>query len=671
MATGNGTSNSGNLTVAGSNITANDVTLAAANQVNLQHTTNTDTTTSSNSSSGSSLGVGVVFGASGNGLEVSASASSAHGNGNSTAITQSNTHVTGANSVSITSGGDTNVIGAVVSGKQVTANVGGNLNVQSVQDTTVSAAHQSSAGGGFTISQGGGSFSFSDSHGNANGNYAGVPEQSGIQAGSGGFDVAVKGNTNLTGAYIGSTAAPDKNSLTTGTLTTSDIQDHSDYSASSSGFSAGAGVGVTGTARGPGSVSGAGGVTPMISQSDSGSQSATTKSGISSGTINITDSTHQTQALNTVNRDASNLNGMVSTTPNVQNLLTQQADLMNAASAAGQVVAQSIGAYADEKEKAAQASGDATAVAAWTEGGSSRALLQAAGGALIGGLGGGGALSAVGGAAGAGATSLLAGQLNSLEAGVASATGSNLLGNIAGNIVAGVGGALIGGSSDAAMASNVELYNQEADPLAQKRKKDMELAMAASGCSAISSTTCNPSIATTIINAKGANAEIALSNMQAAAPYVAGTLGVMALGPEALTTAATIGVVDYTGDVASYMLHLSTDQPNLAKSYATGVVGGLFVPFAVADKTIGTMSKAGVVAAGSYNAVVNGTAAFGTAAITNQSNPDLSGGVAAGTTTAGYVAQAIFPGPTGIYANKIIQDAAGIIQNIIQKSMGK
>lgn len=97
-----------------------------------------------------------------------------------------------------------------VRGKSVstTAGVSGLrvLNIASVQDTSQSAAHQESSGGGFSISQGGGSASFSTSHGNANGSYAGVNEQSGIHAGSDGFDVNVKGSTNLHGAYIASDA---------------------------------------------------------------------------------------------------------------------------------------------------------------------------------------------------------------------------------------------------------------------------------------------------------------------------------------------------------------------------------------------------------------------------------------------------------------------------------
>lgn len=474
IATGNGTPKDGNITIAGSNVNAANVALIANNQVNLVNTTDTDKTQSSNSSSGSSVGVSIGT----NGIGVSASMQRAHGDGNSDAAIQNNTHINASQTATIVSGGDTNVIGANVNANKVVADVGGNLNVASVQDTTVSAAHQSSAGGGFTISQTGGGASFSAQNGHADGNYAGVKEQAGIQAGSGGFDVTVKGNTDLKGAYIGSTADASKNSLTTGTLTTSDIENHSHYSANSAGFSAGASVGVSTKAVGPSSVSGSGGVTPMVFQNDSGDQSATTKSAVSVGAINITKPGEQTQDVANLNRDATNLNGTVSKTPDVQKTLSQQADTMNAAQAAGQTVSQGIGLYADGKRKdaidaakAAYERGDLVAMQSyidqaksWDEGGASRAGLQATGGALIGGLGGGSVLTAIGGAAGAGTSSLLAGQAEKISKSVGDMTGSSLVGNIAANVAATVGGALVGGSAGAAMASNVELYNAGNDP---------------------------------------------------------------------------------------------------------------------------------------------------------------------------------------------------------------
>ncbi|CAM2198573.1 filamentous hemagglutinin (plasmid) [Paraburkholderia kururiensis] len=476
VATGDGTPGSGNVTIAGSDVSANNVLLNAKNQVNLVNTTNTDSTRSTNESSSASVGVSYTLGS---GWGVSASMSNAHGDANSDAAMQNNTHVTAANNVSIVSGGDTNITGSNVSGRHVSADVGGNLNIASVQDTTVSEAHQSSTSGGFSISQGGGSGSFSSQHGDAHGNYAGVKEQAGIQAGDGGFDINVKGNTDLKGATIASTADPSKNTLTTGTLTYSDIQNRSDYSASSSGFSAGASMGTPTKATGPSSVSGAGGVTPMISQHDSGSSDATTKTAISAGTITVTDSANQKQDVASLNRNTTDTNGTVSKLPDVNNLLTKQADMMGAASAAGEAVSTQIGAFADMKRdqaltdaKNALARGDLDAADAalaqfdqWKEGGLSRTLMHATGGALIGGLGGSNAFTgALGGAAGAGLSAALAGQTKQLGDAVAGATGSQLIGNIAGNVVSGAGGALVGGSAGAAMASNVNLYNQSKDP---------------------------------------------------------------------------------------------------------------------------------------------------------------------------------------------------------------
>ncbi len=150
--------------------------------------------------------------------------------------------------------------------------VSGDLNIASVQDTSESSAHQQSVGGGFSASMGGASGSFSYSRGNASGNYAGVVEQAGIQAGSGGFDINVAGNTDLKGSYIASTADPSKNQLTTGTLTFSDIQNHSDYSANSFGFGGGGSFGNDGAnerTTGPNSGKNTGGIAPMLPQSES------------------------------------------------------------------------------------------------------------------------------------------------------------------------------------------------------------------------------------------------------------------------------------------------------------------------------------------------------------------------------------------------------------------
>jgi filamentous hemagglutinin len=74
------------------------------------------------------------------------------------------------------------------------------------------------------------------------------------------------------------------------------VQDHANYSASSSGFSGGTS-----------------GFMPMMGQSASGNESATTKSGVSAGTIDVTNPGAQTQDVATLNRDTLDLttNGQI------------------------------------------------------------------------------------------------------------------------------------------------------------------------------------------------------------------------------------------------------------------------------------------------------------------------------------------------------------------------
>lgn len=157
----------------------------------------------------------------------------------------------------------------------------------------------------------------------------------------------------------------------------------------------------------------------------------------------------------------------------------------------------------------------------------------------------------------------------------------------------------------------------------------------------------------------------AAANMQAAAPYAAGTLGVAALGPEALAAAAVAGGFDYEGDMASYLMGLSTDAPSIPKSFTTGVIGGIAYPFLIADEAIAGMGTAGKIAGNGYNAVVSGTGAFGAAAITHQDSPDASAGFGAGSAAFGGAVKSLFPGSVGNFLNNVIQGLATPFQNAV------
>lgn len=242
-----------NLTVQGSTVKAgNNTTLTADNQVNLLAAQNTSTQTSTNSSSSSSMGVS--YSPTTNSVGFSASASQGKGSSNGQDLSFTNTSVNAGNAASIQSGGDTTLKGAVVTGKTVIADVGGSLNIQSLQDTGTYTGQQSSAGGSLsfgtnaagTASLTGGGVSASQSK--IDSSFASVGQQSGIKAGDGGFQVSVANNTDLKGGVIASTQAAvdqNRNSFTTGgTLSISDIQNSASYKGDAVGISVSAGKGL-------------------------------------------------------------------------------------------------------------------------------------------------------------------------------------------------------------------------------------------------------------------------------------------------------------------------------------------------------------------------------------------------------------------------------------------
>lgn len=273
------------LTLQGSSVAAGrNVNLQAAQDINLVASADLETNRSSNSSSSTSVGVSFGVGAGGAGLSVDIAASRGRGQANSDSTTWNNSYVSAGQQASLSSGADTNIIGGNLTAKQVTVDVGSNLNIESLQDKAVSSASQSNTGMALSIPVmgAGGSASLSMAEQRSNSNYASVNEQSGIKAGEGGFTINVQGNTDLKGATIVGSSDASKNTLSTNTLTTSDISNSMSASASSSGVSVG-----TNMLEGKYALGKALAGNAMNSGSASQSDASTTTSAISAGTISV------------------------------------------------------------------------------------------------------------------------------------------------------------------------------------------------------------------------------------------------------------------------------------------------------------------------------------------------------------------------------------------------
>ncbi|MBU0587057.1 MAG: hemagglutinin repeat-containing protein [Gammaproteobacteria bacterium] len=304
------------LLIQGSTVQAGStISLAADNAVQLLAASNTASTFTSQSNSEGS--VGMSFGA--NGWTANASASKGQGSSNGQDLYYTNTQIMAGDQVNIQSGGDTALRGAVVAGRSVKADVAGDLNIESLQDKSTYAETQSSSGFSISVPIGYAkpSGSLSASSTKISSNYQSANEQSGIETGDGGFQVTVQGNTDLKGGLLAGAdqaVAANANSLTTGTLTTSDISNQASATATGSGFTLGTDMlnqGKYGLVKGV--------LTNTLdSASQSGSSSGQTQAAISLGVVTITDDMKQlertgktvSETIASLNRDTSSTNMM-------------------------------------------------------------------------------------------------------------------------------------------------------------------------------------------------------------------------------------------------------------------------------------------------------------------------------------------------------------------------
>lgn len=498
--TATGAGKDSHIEVTGSNITASrDATLRADGDVKLQAAANTAEQHSSNKSSGASIGIGYAMGGAQNGFTLEASASKARGNADGGDTVWTNSQVTAGNAASIQSGGDTTLKGAVVAGTQVQGQIGGNLNIESLQDTSTYDAKQSSSGINVSICvppfcYGASSVGGSAGKARVEGDFASVSEHSGIKAGDGGFQVSVAGNTDLKGATITSSdqaAAAGSNVLVTGTLTHSDIRNRSEYEAKSFSLAGSVGfqVGDQSTATTQ-KQKDAAQAEPQNSHAPGfghaqGSQSSFTRSGVSQGVVAITNEAGQkaatgqsaAEAAATLNRDVSSdrdSSAALTKTWDGSQLMADvqaQAKITEAAlPAVAKEIGTEMGRKAADLHELARAEADPARqkalleeAAKYDEGGAYRVAAHITLGALAGGTQG---------ALGAGTASAMAGALNDwqeqlqdklIDNGMSVDGAQGMAKLLTGTAATMIGGAA-GGAAGAIAASNADFNNRQLHP---------------------------------------------------------------------------------------------------------------------------------------------------------------------------------------------------------------
>uniref|UniRef100_UPI0018646F82 hemagglutinin repeat-containing protein n=1 Tax=Haemophilus haemolyticus TaxID=726 RepID=UPI0018646F82 len=211
--------------------------LMADNQVNIKAAEQNHQERSTNKSSGFNAGVAIkVSNGAAAGATLDGNYGKGYGNGDETTYVASHVGDSQSKTV-IQAGGDANLIGSQVKGKRVEVNAQ-NLNIESLQDTATYKGNQMNVSGSVTVGYGvsaGGSYNKSK----VNADHASVNEQAGIYAGDEGYGIDVN-HTDLKGGLITSTQKAEdegKNRFSTGSLTHSDIENHSNYSGSSFGVS--------------------------------------------------------------------------------------------------------------------------------------------------------------------------------------------------------------------------------------------------------------------------------------------------------------------------------------------------------------------------------------------------------------------------------------------------
>ena len=222
--------------IEGSDVQGKDITLESANSIYVKGKETTSEMTQSMKQKQGSLGISYDvlqhrF------SDISLNSSGSKGSIAGTDIVHNPSNITATNTLGVTAKQDLNLKDGVFRGDVIQANVGGNLEIHSVQDTHDYTDHTTSGSMGLSLSKKGAFKSLQSSvqRTDIDSKYTSVIHQSGLYAGSTGFNISVGNTTTLEGALLASRT--DTNTLKTKQLVMKDMENTAKYTYGSKGVS--------------------------------------------------------------------------------------------------------------------------------------------------------------------------------------------------------------------------------------------------------------------------------------------------------------------------------------------------------------------------------------------------------------------------------------------------
>ncbi|WP_162259901.1 hemagglutinin repeat-containing protein [Achromobacter sp. Root83] len=446
-----GVAGSGNLSIIGSDVSGKNVLLAATNDLFLLSQAQTATEVSTNKNSGWKVGVGIGVSdsGSGGGINIFASGYAGKGNANGNGTTYRETQVSAQDNLTLISGRDTVLMGAQARADSIRADIGRNLTIASQQDTDRYNAKQSqiNAGGSFSFGSMSGSAYIGASTGKTKSNYDSVAEQSGLYAGTGGFDIYVGKHTQLDGGVIASDAAAAKNKLSTETFGYTDLQNKAEYKSTTVGVNLGMSGAFDVANKGGANAIGPSGLS--FAQT-SGSDSGTTYAAIAPGTIEVrSDKDTGRDSTAGLSRDTAGANGSIGQIFD-KDKVREQLEFQQAFGQLGMQIAGDV--LKDLKKDNPDL---------WGEGKAGAIAMHAAIAGIGAALGGGNVAGAIGGTiAGDLASNLVQDQIAQAVAGLPEGM-RDQVSKVITNVVASAAGGAVGGLSGAGGASLADMYNKQ------------------------------------------------------------------------------------------------------------------------------------------------------------------------------------------------------------------